>query len=192
MRAQEPGNPSVTAESGSTVRFLKFVAGAGIGLGLHEAGHLAFDWAFDAKPRLKRVEFGGIPFPALVHRTDLSPRRELTISSAGFWTQYLASEHILFRRPHLRAERAAVLKGVLAFQILTSAGYAAAALARAGPAERDTRGMAISSGIDERAIGVLVLAPAVLDAYRYVRPDARWAVWVSRAAKIGTVGLLLR
>ena len=192
VRAQEPRDQTVPSDAHSTARFLRFVAGAGIGFGLHEAGHLVFDWGFDANPRLRRVELGGIPFFAIAHRGDLSPRREFAVSSAGFWTQYVLSECILSHRPNLRAERAPVRKGVLAFHILTSVGYGAVALARGGPAERDTRGMASAARVSERLIGGLVLAPALLDAYRYVRPEARWAVWVSRAAKIGAVSLLVR
>lgn len=73
-----------------------------------------------------------------------------------------------------------------------SAGYACVAFARAGPFERDTRGIAESIGVDERAIGALVLAPAVLDAIRYFKPEARWAKWDSRAAKVGSVLLVAR
>jgi hypothetical protein len=151
-----------------------------------------FDWAFDAQPHVTRVELGGIPFFAIVHRPDLSPHREYAVSAAGFWAQYVTSEWILSRRPNLRAERAPVLKGLLAFDIATSAGYGVLAMARGGPAERDTRGMAIGAHASEPAIGGLVLVPAVLDAWRYARPEARWAVWASRAAKIGTVVLLFR
>lgn len=168
------------------------MGGAAIAFGAHEAGHLVFDVAFGADPYVKRVELGAIPFFAIAHRTDLSRRREYTISAAGFWSQYAATELILSARPDLRRERAPVQKGLLAFHLLTSAGYGVVALVRAGPAERDTRGMAYGARLDERAIGTLVLAPAVLDAIRYARPGARWAAWASRAAKLGTVALLLR
>ena len=76
--------------------------------------------------------------------------------------------------------------------MLTSVGYAGAAFARTGPLERDTRGMAAAAHIREPWIGGIVLAPAVLDGWRYFDPDARWPVWASRAAKIGGVLLLLR
>jgi hypothetical protein len=174
------------------VASVKFLAGAGLGLVMHESGHLVFDAAFDASPRITGVRFGPFPFFAITHRGDLSPRRELAISSAGFWIQDLSSEWILTRRPSLRGEHAPVAKGVLAFNILNSSGYACVAFARAGPFERDTRGMAGSSGIDERAIGALVLAPAVLDAIRYFKPEAHWAKWASRAAKVGSVLLVAK
>ena len=85
-----------------------------------------------------------------------------------------------------------MLKGVLAFNILTSFAYAGAAFARTGPAERDTRGMAVSAGIDEPVIGAVILAPAVLDTVRYFGGRNRWVVWGSRAAKIGGALLVVK
>ncbi len=170
----------------------KFLAGAALGLALHETGHVAGAWAFDADPGMKRVEFGGIPFFAITHRGDLSPRREFIVSSAGFWSQYLLSEQILTHRPRLRLEQRSVEKGMLAFHVGTSVMYAGAAFGKIGPPERDTRSMASTRGVSERWIGVLVLAPAVLDAYRYFHPNAKWAAWSSRGVKIGMAGLVLK
>ena len=171
---------------------LNVAAGAALALALHESGHLIFDVAFDARVRVERVQFGPIPFFALAHRGDVSPRRELTISSAGFWVQDASSEWLLTRRPGLRHERAPLAKGLLAFNVVNSVGYAAVAFARAGPAERDTRGMAAALGVDERGVGALVLAPALLDAYRYFRPEAAWAKWASRIVKAGSVVVVLK
>ena len=171
---------------------VKFLAGGALGLAIHESGHLVLDAVFDAGPTIKGVTFGPFPFFAITHRADLSPRREFAISSAGFWMQNLSSEWLLTKRPALRAARAPLAKGALAFNVLSSAGYACVAFARAGPFERDTRGMAESIGADERAIGALVLAPAVLDAIRYFKPESRWAKWASRAAKVGSVVLIAR
>lgn len=171
---------------------MKFFAGGALAFVAHEGGHLIFDAAFDGEPRIEAVHFGPVPFFAIAHRPNLSPRREFTVSSAGFWTQEATSEWLLTKHPDLRHEHAAFAKGVLAFDVLTSVGYGIVAFARAGPFERDTRGMADAIGIDERAIGAMVMAPAVLDAYRYLRPHARWAVWASRAAKAGSVLLVLK
>jgi len=181
-----------SADEHRAVATVKFLTGAALGLALHEGGHLMFDAAFDARPRVSGVSFGPFPFFAITHRGDLSPRREFTISSAGFWMQELSSEWLLTKRPSLRDARAPIAKGLLAFNVLNSAGYACVAFARAGPFERDTRGMAGSIDVDERAIGALVLAPAVLDAVRYFKPDARWAKWVSRGAKVGSVLLVVK
>ena len=170
----------------------KFMGGAAVAFGAHEAGHLLFDIQFDADPGLEKVDFHGIPFFAITHRSGLSPKREFTISSAGFWVQHAGSEWLLTRRPNLRRERAPFEKGVLAFNVLTSVGYAGAAMAKTGPLERDTRGIAVASGIDERWVGTMLLAPALLDAYRYYVPGQRWAAWASRAAKVGLVLLIVK
>lgn len=183
---------SENSQEGRLASSIRFVGGALAGLAAHEAGHLVFNIVFDADPRLKRVEFHGIPFFAITHREGLSPRREHTISAAGFWVQHAGSEWILTGRPNLRSERAPALKGIVAFNVLTSAAYAGAAFARTGPDERDTRGIASSAGIDERWIGAMVLAPAVLDAWRYFDPDAAWAKWTSRLVKIGMILLVIR
>jgi len=171
---------------------LKFLGGAALALAAHEGAHLAFDGIFDADPRLKRVDFHGMPFFAIAHRPDLPRRQEFVIASAGFWVQHAGSEWILSRRPDIRGERAPVAKGVLAFNVLASAAYAGAAFARTGPAERDTRGMAVGSRTDERVIGALVLTPAVLDAWRYYRPNNRCLKWASRSVKVGMVILAVR
>lgn len=175
-------------------RALAFLAGGATALGAHEGAHLLFDYAFDARPGVKRVEFGGIPFFAITH-APVSRREEFTIASAGFWAQHAIDEWLLTTRPGLRGDRAPFAKGVLAFNVLASVAYGAAALAHAGPPERDTLGMAMNlgpRGVEERWIGVLVLAPAALDAYRYFAPDRAWAKWASRAVKIGMVLLVLR
>ncbi len=171
---------------------MTFLAGGALGLVLHESGHLVLDAVFDAGPRIEGVRFGPFPFFAITHRNDLSPRREFAISSAGFWMQDLTSEWLLTKHPTLADTRAPFAKGVLAFNVLNSVGYACVAFARAGPFERDTRGMAESIGADERAVGLLVLAPAVFDAIRYFKPEARWARWASRVAKAGSVVILIK
>jgi hypothetical protein len=169
-----------------------FLAGAAVAFGAHEAGHLLFDAVFHADPGIGKVEFHGIPFFAITHRSGLSPRRELTISSAGFWVQHAGSEWVLTRSPHLKDEHAPFEKGVLAFNVLASTAYAGAAFARTGPAERDTRGIASSANVAEPWVGAMILAPAVLDGWRYFHPDAKWAVWTSRAVKVGMVLLVLK
>ena len=60
------------------------------------------------------------------------------------------------------------------------------------PIERDTYWMADSLQVDERWVGAIILAPAVFDAYRYFRPDSRWAKWASRTAKLSLVLLVIR
>jgi hypothetical protein len=173
-------------------RFGKVLLGGGAGLVLHETGHLIADWAFEEKVVVKKVDYKGIPFFALSHAHDLSPRREYVVSSAGFWSQYLYSEQILTHHPNLKNEQSPFRKGVLTFHVVTSLMYSGAAFGKTGPVERDTRGMADSIKINERWLGVLILAPALLDTYRYFHPDARWAAWTSRGVKMGSVALVLK
>ncbi len=187
----EPESPRNPPAPSQTVRVLEFLGGAGLGLGLHETGHVIASAVFDADPGIKIIHFGPIPFFAITHEPQ-SPRREFVIASAGFWMQQWTSEWILTRRPDIRSQSAPVAKGLLAFNVLNSIGYAGVAFARAGPPERDTRGMADATGIDERWIGAMVLVPAVLDGWRYFAPQARWAKWSSRAAKVGLVLLVVK
>jgi hypothetical protein len=169
-----------------------FLAGAAVGLGALESGHLLFDGIFDAHPGIKRVSFHGIPFFAITHDTGLTPRKEFVIDSAGFWVQQAGNEILLTRNPRLRESGSPFAKGLFAFNVLASVGYSAAAFFRTGPAERDTRGMADALRWKEPVVALLVLAPAVLDAIRYYRPDAKWAAWSARGVKVGMVLLVLR
>jgi hypothetical protein len=173
-------------------RFGKILLGGAAGLVLHESGHLVADWAFEEKVVVKKVDYKGIPFFALSHAHDLSPRRELVVSSAGFWSQYLYSEQILTHHPALKDEHSPVRQGMLTFHVVTSLMYSGAAFGKTGPVERDTRGMAESLKINERWLGALILAPALLDTYRYFHPGARWAAWTSRGVKMGSVALVLK
>jgi hypothetical protein len=181
--------PSNKHRAASTALFL---AGAATGLGAHETGHLLFDGIFDAHPRVKRVSFHGIPFFAITHDATVSARKEFVIDSAGFWVQHAGNEIILWRDSSVRRNGSPFIKGLFAFNVVASLAYSTAALARTGPVERDTRGMADALRWKEPFIGLLILAPAVLDAVRYYRPDAKWAVWSSRGVKVGMILLVFR
>lgn len=170
----------------------KFLGGAALGLAAHESGHLTLDVALGTDPYLKKVDFSGIPFFAITYRRPTSQRGTYAIASAGFWVQDGLSEWILTRSPDVRLKGSPAAKGFLAFHVGTSLAYAGAAFAHAGPPERDTSGMARSLRVDERWVGVALLAPATLDVYRYYRPRSRWAPWASRAAKLTLVLLVLR
>jgi hypothetical protein len=174
-----------------TTGVVEFFAGAALGLGLHESGHLVFDEVFDAHPGVRKVSAGFIPFFAITHE-PVTPLKEFAISSAGFWVQHSGNEFLLSRRPNLREEHAPFAKGLLAFNVLTSVMYVGAAFARSGPAERDTNGMALTADIDEPWVGVTILAPALLDGARYYRPRSRTLRWASRGAKIAGALLILK
>jgi len=184
--------PNSTSEKSATAATLTFLAGGATGLVAHESGHLLFDAIFGAHAGVKGVSFHGIPFFAITHDSGLPARQEFVIDSAGFWEQEGTNEWILSKRPNLRDESAPFTKGVVAFNVLASFAYAGAAFARTGPAERDTRGMADALGWKEPYVGLLILTPAVLDMVRYYHPDAKWAVWGSRGAKIFGVVLVFK
>ncbi len=186
----EPPAPSADQDS-SAKMIAKFVGGGAIGLALHEGGHLLMASVFGADPGVKTVSFGPLPFFAISHE-DVTPPREYTISAAGFWVQHASSEWLLTRRPGLRHEHAPVAKGLLAFNILASVSYATAAFGTFGPYERDTRAMADALDVGEPWVGAMILAPAALDAWRYVKPESRWAAWTSRALKVGAVLIVVR
>jgi len=190
--AEQPATPSEKSATSSTASAARFLGGGLAAFVAHESGHLLFDVVFDANPGVKKVSFHGVPFFAITHDGGLSPRKEFVIDSAGFWVQEATNEIILSKRPNLRRESAPFTKGVVAFNVLASVAYAGTAFARTGPEERDTRGMADALGWKEPYVGLLILAPAVLDAVRYFHPDARWAVWGSRASKAFSVVLVLK
>ena len=169
----------------------KFIGGGAVGLVMHESGHVMADVAFGASPGVKKVTFGPLPFFAITHE-PVNATQEFIISSAGFWMQHAINETMLCARPDLRHEDAHMLKGLFAFNVLASVAYSAAAFARVGPDERDTRGMAVSADGPEPVIGVAILGPAVLDAARYYGSRNRWVVWGSRAAKIGGALFVLK
>jgi hypothetical protein len=187
---EEPAQPPAQPSTGKQA--VLFLGGGAIGLAAHEAGHVIANFAFGEKPGLQKVDFHGIPFFAITHRSGLPAREEFVISSAGFWVQHATNEWLLTRRPELKSEQAPLTKGVFAFNVIASVAYAGAAFAKTGPVERDTRGMAASVRMDERWIGALILAPALLDGWRYYHPNAKWAAWSSRGVKVGLVLLVVR
>ncbi len=191
--AQDGGGTPATQSVQSTAATAGlFLLGGATAFGAHEAGHLLFDTIFDAHPGVKKVSFHGVPFFAITHDAGLSDRQEYVIDTAGFWVQEGTNEWLLHQHPHLRREHEPYLKGAFTFNVLASFVYAGAAFARTGPAERDTRGMAEALHWKEPFVGLLILAPAVLDAVRYYHPSAKWAEWGSRGAKITGVVLVLK
>jgi hypothetical protein len=182
----QESNPPASPSRPSSGTIASFLGGAALGLAIHESGHVAMALIFDATPHVKGVSFGPIPFFAITH-DPVSPGREYAISAAGFWMQAASSEWILTRRPRLRDEKAPLAKGVLAFHVLASAAYAFAAVAGVGPDERDTLSMANALRCKEGWVGAMVIAPAAFDVWRYRKPEAKWAAWASRAAKVGLV-----
>ena len=189
--AQAPpaDRPPAPTSSSTLRRHATFLLGAAAGLAVHETGHATFAAVLGANPRFGRTSGSAFSFFA-IHHDPVSRGKEYVISSAGFWFQHAVSEAILTTHPQLRDEDRPFMKGIVIFHLGTSAIYSVAAFARIGPDQRDTRGMAVSLGVPEPWIGALILAPAVLDTVRYMRPQARWARWTSRGAKVAAVLLV--
>src|SRR5688500_17655783 len=146
-------SPVFAQQESTASKFGKVLLGGTAGLTLHEAGHLVANWAFEEKIDIRKVNYKGIPFFALAHPNDLSPRREYVVSSAGFWAQFLYSEQILTHHPNLKNEQSPFRKGMLTFHVVTSLVYSVAALGKTGPIERYSRGMSTSRRIVEIWIG---------------------------------------
>ncbi len=166
----------------------KFFAGAFSAFLVHEAGHAIANYAIDTDPYLKSVHYGPIPFFTIEPGRQLDDDEHAITSSAGFAAQFLTDEWILTQHPNLRNEDEPFLKGMGTFNFWLGIGYAATAFAGSGPDERDTKGMADSLGWSEFEVGLLVLTPTVLDAYRYKHPNAKWAKTASRISKLAFVG----
>jgi len=169
----------------------EFFNGAFTGFLGHECGHLIANTALNTNFHLKGVKFAVIPFFTIEPGRELSPREHYITASAGFNAQHIINEWLLVRHPNLREEDKPFLKGLGTFNFWLTVGYAATAFAGYGPGERDTKGMADSLGWSEDSIGALILAPTLLDAYRYKHPQAKWAKHASRVTKLLIIGLAL-
>ena len=190
-----PAGPPPSASRSRLMQTVELLGGAATGLVAHESGHILFGAIFGAHPSIKSLSYGPIRFFRIDH-DSVTPKQEIVITSAGFWVQHAGSEWILAAHPDLRHESSPFLKGILGFNLATSAMYATAAFGQFGPDARDTLGIAVSyddgKGMPEPVVGALILAPAVLDGWRYLHPEATWAKWASRAAKIGMALLVLK
>jgi hypothetical protein len=167
----------------------KFFEGAFSALSGHETGHLIANLAQGSSPYTKPVHYGPIPFFTIEPGRHLNPHEHYITASAGFNAQHIINECILQAHPNLRGEDRPYLKGVVTFNFWLTMGYAATAFAGTGPSERDTKGMADALGCSEKWIGVMILAPTVLDKYRYDHPEAKWAKTASWATKLLMIGL---
>jgi hypothetical protein len=183
-----------------------FAGGAATGFVAHEGGHLLANVALGNRPGLEPVRYmGAIPFFAIDPRISCydgggcwkhdgsrfgAGRRGLfLIESAGIQVQQYSDELILTLSPRLRFEDAPFRKGLLAFNTLLSVGYVLSSWAGTEPENGDLRALHRDTGVSRDALNALVLGVAVIDVVRYLKPEARWLAWVSRAAKVATTGL---
>lgn len=203
--AEESPAPSVT-----DVRDLRsggwFVAGALTGFLAHEGGHLVTNLMYGNVPRLEGLwAFGFVPFFSISPRIDcdVDPcithdgqafrggrRGKFVITSGGYNVQHVTDEIILTREPALRYKHAPYRKGLLAFNILLSVGYALASWTRTEDPHGDLSRSAELAGLCSELYAGMLIVPALLDVYRYFMPRSRFAPWVSRATKGVFIGLI--
>ena len=180
-------------------------AGAVSAFVLHESGHVLANLMLGNVPKFSgTLVWGFLPFVVIRPRitcdgdhctkhngeTFRSGRNgTYFIATAGFHVQHVTDEVLLTLHPDLMARDAPFQKGMLAFNVFLSTIYAVGAFTGLEDPHGDLAGAARRSGIHEAWLATVVLAPAVLDTYRYFVPTSRWAPWASRAAKATLFGL---
>lgn len=183
-----------------------FLAGVATAFFAHEAGHVGANLVQGNVPRVRGIlGWGFIPFftldPQIKCRDGQCKKRDgsafstglpgkVAITSAGFNVQHLTNEVLLSQEPRLRYRVAPFRKGMLAFNLLLSVGYAFSALTRIENGEGDVTHSARLAGIPREAYASALLLIAGLDTYRYFCPSSRWAPWVSRTSKAGFIGVV--
>jgi hypothetical protein len=204
-----PGIGSALGETWEVSDYSRFAAGGLTAFVIHEAAHAVVAESFGLRPSF---EIRHKPVPFVVVTYDWEPikgpsgdvayyldrdgnpvphgaQKQFVIASAGINAQNITSEWILTAHPRLYHESRPFLKGMLAFDILTSVGYAL--VGRKDP-DGDLRGMSEALDVNDVVIGGIVLLPAVLDLYRYYHPGSHWIPWIDRGAKGYLLGFSFR
>jgi hypothetical protein len=183
-----------------------FLAGIATGFFAHEAGHILANLVQGNVPHIQGIwGFGFIPFFTVAPRISCYHEHcvkhdgepfstgvggKVAITSAGFNVQHVTDELLLSFEPRLRYRVAPYRKGLFAFNVLLSVGYAISAITRIENPEGDVSATARLIGVPPEAYACTLLAIAGLDIYRYFVPDSRWAPWVSRGAKVAFIGVV--
>jgi hypothetical protein len=165
-----------------------FVLGALTSFVVHEGGHLALDGVLGAHPTFEPVHLGPLPFFAIQPNRIRSDRQLYAISMMGFLTEAISNDIILSRHPRLRYDHEPFLEGMLAFNSGLDISYSITGLANVGPPQSDVNSMARAARIPTWAVGLMLLVPAAFDIVRYSDPDAKWAPWVARGARLVLFG----
>jgi hypothetical protein len=183
------------------------LAGAFAAFLAHEAGHVTVNLLTGNVPHFDGLLVGGfVPFFAIspdlycdhdhphcykrngeTYHAGL--RGRFSIVTAGFNVQHLTNEIILSLHPQIRYQEAPFKKGMLLFNVFLSWFYSIGAWSRLEDPHGDLIGASRASGINEGVLSAFLLAPAILDTYRYIFPAQRWAPWASRTMKVAFIGL---
>lgn len=165
-----------------------FALGALTALIVHESSHLVLDGVLRAHPTFVPVRLGRVPFFAIQPNRIRSDRQLYAITMMGFLAEAITNDIVLSRRPHLSTQHAPFLEGMLGFNAGLDIGYAITGLANVGPPQSDVNSMARAARIPRWAVGLMLLVPTAFDIVRYAAPDAKWAPWVSRGARLVLFG----
>lgn len=177
--------------------WLWLALGATSGFVGHELGHVIADVQTFHHPTFHGTKTGPFYFFAIQPCCGtLSNAEEYFIASAGLTVNNVASEIILQTLPDIRSRHSPFLKGVLLVDVGLSVGYAISGFVQSArpqgfPAQSDVGSMSRALGAQPWQVGLMVLAPAVVDTYRYFFPHSYWAPWVSLESKLLMTGVVL-
>lgn len=149
-----------------------FLLGFAGGIALHEIGHLAV-----ASAEGYSVHNDGL---SLVYSPSFASRRDrLRVSTAGFQTQWLATEAAFY----YRAKAPDLTLGVITSHLAITAAYLA--VLKNHP-QGDTFGASQASGLSTDQLLLIVAVPAILDGWRLFRTDVpSWVAPLSIGYKGG-------
>jgi hypothetical protein len=182
-----------------------WAAGAATGFFAHEAGHVFANLVQGNVPKFQPIwGLGFVPFFAIEPRIYCHKGHcekhdgsafhggvagSATITTAGFDVQHITDEILLTRRPNLRTRQVAPYrKGLLAFNVLLSVGYAITSSTHIENPQGDVSSTTRVLGYPRAVLAAELMVVAGLDTYRYFWPESRWAPWVSRASKVAFFG----
>jgi len=182
--------------------------GAATAFFAHEGTHIFANLVQGNVPKIQPIwGLGFAPFFAIEPRIHCDPHGHCVkhngeafhggvggaaaITSGGLNMQHLTDEILLTRRPYLRTRQVAPFrKGMFAFNILLSVGYAITSITGIENQQGDVTSSTRYMGYPKQIYAAEIAVIAALDTYRYFVPNSRWAPWVSRASKVGFFGMV--
>lgn len=197
------GSDLVPKSWGSVAWFLGGAAAAFVG---HESCHVAMNLSLGVVPEIRPVTYlGFVPFFSISPTVTCGANGCVkdsgapfgpgkgglyAIVAAGMQCQQISNEIILSTDPQLVRHEAPFRKGMLAFNVLLSLGYAVSNWAGVEPRSGDVSSLDRLVRAPQGLIALSVFAPAVLDALRFFFPDAPGLPFVSWVAKGALVGFV--
>ncbi len=158
-------------------------AGVATTIAIHELGHLAV-----AATENVDAEFNGLSI--VYPEDDLSDRSHLRLASAGYQSQWLASEyafHQLDKTPDSAKQRA-FYQGMVLGHIGITAAYLTFLK---NHDQGDSLGISEASSLSTDQVALSLAIPAALDSWRlFGTSPPRWVPMVSKSSKLAGVALV--